>query len=638
MFKNFWPLGRVICLLILMGIGFLLLQPAGSQALAPEMQTVPAAEAVRAYEILPAALVSLTFDDHSQTVYDTALPILEAQGIPGTFYFISSALTDPWRSQLHTLEERGWEIGSHSQTHQDLNTLDEAELIAEVLQSKADLEAAGLTISGFAYPEGTGSKDPIVTRMVKQAYDYGRATTPGYNRPILNQYALRIQSQVATTSLDTMKSWVDEAVASRQWLIILMHTVDDSGDLYSITPQDLTDLTAYIRQKMDAGSLQAVTARAGLAQQTELSWQPIDRAQEFNGENLALTNGQMLWHFGNEQVIDYLFDGYEWVQSGRLQYWEWHGDYHHAGKLTAMQLNTLDPARSNVQFTLTDSVNGDFSVVSIASVGRGRWLAEVQITEIQGTPASLMLGKSLTRRFSTLEGALLTDGWFEHGVRSYGESAKRFSVFDQNTDLIRMLAQAPTKTYTEYADYLRGEFRIREITQADDLPYTWCVGGLPFNTLHLLAEAEDGSHSGIPTYYTGEDASPGSEFTGVVLGTSGEHLTLQLAPPQPGNYMLSIRQRGVTPGAAFSLRLDDGTPQIYTTAEGEFNYISLALTNLDAGQHSLSLAGHTGTVILDYALLVPTSRSASTPAGVLFPADLYCQACTFLPFTFNAQR
>jgi hypothetical protein len=64
----------------------------------------------------------------------------------------------------------------------------------------------------------------------------------------------------------------------------------------------------------------------------------------------------------------------------------------------------------------------------------------------------------------------------------------------------------------------------------------------------------------------------------------------------------------------------------------------VALTDLSAEQHSLSLTGLAGTVILDYALLVPTSRSINTPLGVLFPADLYCQACTFLPLTFSVQQ
>ncbi|MFN2195366.1 MAG: polysaccharide deacetylase family protein [Anaerolineales bacterium] len=628
----------MICLLILVGIAFSLLQPSGGQALAPERQSALTAEAVRAYEIFPAALVSLTFDDNSQSVYDTAFPILNDRGIPGTFYFISSAMTDPWRSQLQALENHGWEIGSHSQTHRDLTSLSESELIDEVVQSRADLEAAGLNISGFAYPEGSGSKDPDVVRLVKQTYDYGRATSPGYNRPIVHQYTLRIQSQVATTSLETMKSWVDEAIASRQWLIILMHTVDDSGDLYSITPQDLTDLAAYIRQKMDAGSVQVVTVRAGLAQQTETGWQPIEQPQEFNGENLALTNGKILWHFGYDQVNDYLFDGYEWVEGGQIKYWEWHGDYHYAGALTAFHLNKLDPGRSSVQFTLTDSVNGDFSVISTVSLGRGRQLAEVQTTEIQGAPEALMLGKSLTRRFSTLAGALLTDGEFEHGLRSYGESAQQISAFEQQSDLIRVISQAPTKFYTEYADFLRGEFRIRVITRAEDLPYTWCVGGLTFDTHRLRVEAEDGSHSGVPTYYIGEDASPGIEMTGILLSTSGDSITLAFTPPQPGNYMLSIRQKGVTPGAAFSLQLDERAAQIQPATDETFGYTSVALTDLSAEQHSLSLTGLAGTVILDYALLVPTSRSINTPLGVLFPADLYCQACTFLPLTFSVQQ
>jgi peptidoglycan/xylan/chitin deacetylase (PgdA/CDA1 family) len=633
MIKKYWLHGWAVCLVIFIGLLHL---PPGGGSLPERAPQAAAAEAdVGAYTVLPEALVSLTFDDYSQSVYDTAFPILDAQGIPGTYYFISSALTDLWRAQLNDLENQGWEIGSHSQTHRDLTTLSDAELITELTQSKTDLEAAGLNISGFAYPEGKGSKDNRVLRLVKQYYAYGRATTPGYNQPIINQYTLRIQSQVVSTSLETMKSWVDEAVADRQWLVILMHSVDNSGNLYTITPQDLADLNAYIHEKVEAGSLHAITTREGIARLTQAAWQPIDRIADFSGQNLVLTNGRVLWYFGNDQVVDYLYDGFEWVKSGKIQYWEWHGDYHLAGTLSAFMLDTLDSERSAVQFTLTDSMNGDFSVVSTVFLGRGRPLAEVKITAVQGTPPSLMLGKYLARRFSTLEGRLLTDGMFEHGPRDYGESALRFTVFDQNTDLIRAISQRPAKIYAEYADYQSGEFRIREISRTADLPYTWCVGGIPFDTLHLLTEAEDGILHGAITSYAGEDASPGIEATGVVLDASGEIVNLQFTPPQPGSYLLSIRQKGAAPGAAFSLHIDGRAPETHLAAEGAFGYTSFALPDLAAEMHTVSLAHQAGTVILDYALLVPTARSASTPAGVLFPADLHCAVCTFLPLTFQ---
>ena len=75
-----------------------------------------------------------------------------------------------------------------------------AELIEEVSQSKADLEAAGLTVTGFAYPYGTGSNDAAVIRQVKQHYSYARSVDPGNNAPIIKQYALKTQTVMSSTS------------------------------------------------------------------------------------------------------------------------------------------------------------------------------------------------------------------------------------------------------------------------------------------------------------------------------------------------------------------------------------------------------------------------------------------------------
>lgn len=246
-----------------------------------------------------------------------------------------------------------------------------------------------------------------------------------------------------------------------------------------------------------------------------------------------------------------------------------------------------------------------------------------------------MIGKYLARRFSTLEGSLVTDSWFEQGQRNYGTSALPFVAFEQKTDLLRVVSQAATKFHGEYASLLQGEFRLREIDPLVEFPYTWCTGGLPFATLDLLAEAENSLLHGACSYYEGEDASPAAEITGVVLDASGEMLTLEFTLPWPGNYRLTIRQLGLTPEAELAWQLDNGTAHTTAAAESSFGYSTIALPELTAGKHSLSLSHVNGTVVVDYALLAPVSRSAATPSEVLFPGDLYCTLPTFLPLAFQ---
>jgi hypothetical protein len=105
-----------------------------------------------------------------------------------------------------------------------------------------------------------------------------------------------------------------------------------------------------------------------------------------------------------------MFDGYEWVKSGKAHYWEWHGDYHSADSPSGIALQSISSTKGTAQFTLTDGTNGDFDVVSQVTLLQGRPLAEVRITEINGTAAVLSLAKYLTRRFSTVDGSLVTDG------------------------------------------------------------------------------------------------------------------------------------------------------------------------------------------------------------------------------------
>ena len=64
--------------------------------------------------------------------------------------------------------DAGWEIGSHSYTHQDL-TLDHSIASYEILQSKLDIEEAlGVDVQTFAYPFGT--VDPFLAQRV---HDFG---------------------------------------------------------------------------------------------------------------------------------------------------------------------------------------------------------------------------------------------------------------------------------------------------------------------------------------------------------------------------------------------------------------------------------------------------------------------------------
>jgi peptidoglycan/xylan/chitin deacetylase (PgdA/CDA1 family) len=594
---------------------------------------------LHAYEVSAQPLVSITFDDDSQTVYDTALPILDSQGIPATFYFISGSLNDSWIQKLNHMQDLGWEIGSHSATHQDLTTLNTADLTYELAQSKSDLEGAGLTVEGFAYPYGAGHKNQTVLHTVKEYYQYARSAFPGYNHPVINQYDLKVQTQTVSTSIELMKNWIDTAIEHNEWLIITMHSVDTSGDLYSIPPATLHELAVYIRNQIDAGKISAVTVLEGVKRQTQTFWEPIDTTPYSVQNKLALVNDRMLWLMG-KKIIDYTYDSYEWVENGQLYYQELNGSYHDAQNPTQVSLISLSEDKASAQFILTDSTDGNFHIHSTITLSRGNPLTRIDINGAEGTVRKISLQKQISRRFSTNEGNLVTDGYLETGVRTSSNDFGWISVFDTNTDVIRVAAQSKDMPYSEYSGFSYGVFSFKPIDVPGGLPFSWYVGAIPFETMSLFIEAENGSGpgSGSLTLYDGEDASPRNGFTGVVLDDGNDSLTLNFTPPVRGNYMLAIRQKGITNGDQYTYQIDAGKILTRTVSGSNFGYENIPLTDLADQNHTLVLRKSAGTVTVDYILLIPTSRTADTPIDTIFPFDIVRQIYKHLYLPYMVQN
>ncbi|HEY3248764.1 MAG TPA: polysaccharide deacetylase family protein [bacterium] len=142
--------------------------------------------AVRLSEFLAAAaaapernLAAVTFDDGFEDNATIARDLLEAEGLPGTFFVITARLggefqtsAGPFRlmtpAQVRSLADSGHEIGSHSATHPKLPDISPSALQREVGGSKRYLEdLLGTAVSSFAYPKGRVNEQ--VRRCVEEA-------------------------------------------------------------------------------------------------------------------------------------------------------------------------------------------------------------------------------------------------------------------------------------------------------------------------------------------------------------------------------------------------------------------------------------------------------------------------------------
>ena len=143
-------------------------------------------------------VIGITFDDGYQNNLVHALPVLRAAGFSSTCYAVSRLLgkTNVWdesagiaQTSLMTAGEvRQWvaggqEIGSHTRSHADLPTLDDAAGQAEMLLGKTELEAVGgAAVSQFCYPYGR-----YEARHVQMARDIGFAAATTTQRSRCHQ-------------------------------------------------------------------------------------------------------------------------------------------------------------------------------------------------------------------------------------------------------------------------------------------------------------------------------------------------------------------------------------------------------------------------------------------------------------------
>jgi len=102
--------------------------------------------------------IILTFDDGYKDAYTNAYPLLKKYGFSGVFYIITSFIGRDdtlAESQIKEMSVGGMIIGSHTQTHIDLEKSTVNTISSQLSESKNILEnITGAKITDFCYPSG----------------------------------------------------------------------------------------------------------------------------------------------------------------------------------------------------------------------------------------------------------------------------------------------------------------------------------------------------------------------------------------------------------------------------------------------------------------------------------------------------
>lgn len=129
--------------------------------------------------------VVLTFDDGDVSNVRVALPLLRERGMRAEFCITSDFIGQPGMltaADVRALADAGMGVQAHGRSHRFLEDLDDAELYAELRDSKSRVEAAsGRAVTAVAFPGGRGDARERDAAL-GLGYRHVLGSVPGPNR------------------------------------------------------------------------------------------------------------------------------------------------------------------------------------------------------------------------------------------------------------------------------------------------------------------------------------------------------------------------------------------------------------------------------------------------------------------------
>jgi peptidoglycan/xylan/chitin deacetylase (PgdA/CDA1 family) len=213
------------------------------------------------------ALVSFVLDDGTLEDYTKIFPLFNTKGVPGVSAVISSRIGTPNympHEQIKEMEDRGWEIASHSVNHPNFETVTDEQAKYEINESSTQLRAMGYDVKNIVYPFGSVTK--AQKKYVSSRYNTGVDTRGGVNIAPMDLWALKRvalgsyfdSAEAYYKSYQYYQDKVDDAIAKQGWLIFMLHPAAPDHD--ATQQQYLSDIIDYIQ----INNVKVVTLEQGL--------------------------------------------------------------------------------------------------------------------------------------------------------------------------------------------------------------------------------------------------------------------------------------------------------------------------------------------------------------------------------------
>lgn len=202
-------------------------------------------------------LITFVFDDGNIPSMGNIVKLFDEYDMKCGFGIITNRVVD--FSILCDYQNRGYEMLSHSLSHQNIFNIDNNEelVLAEILNSKKVMEANGLRIRGWVTPNSVLKAEylSLLQRYYKYGYTkfFGRDTNTDQMSRYVDKYELGRYS-LEYVDIDALKSIIDEAIADNKNIHFYGHTYPSD----TMTESKMTSLLDYVKSKQDINACKVV--------------------------------------------------------------------------------------------------------------------------------------------------------------------------------------------------------------------------------------------------------------------------------------------------------------------------------------------------------------------------------------------